>query len=333
MDIFWITFLAPWYFLLILPSLFFVYFLYKTKKFWIKFHEFEDLRQIYSTKKFNSFYLELFIVFLILFNFIIILANPAQEFQKERINKNGIDMILAFDVSYSMLAEDLKPNRLEVAKDVIINFIDQIESDRLGLILFSGKPFTSIPLTFDYQILEWAVEDIEIGIINQDNRNLQGTAIWDAVVLASDSFKDSWERERVIIMMTDGEANRWLEPIEATRLSKEENIKIYTVGIWWLENTYVDITDSFGGKERVMIWWIDEDTLQKMAELTWGKYFRATDKASFQKIFDEISKLEKKEIEIEKTSSYKERYSIFLYSLIFLIFLFVWLRLFYYIKK
>lgn len=150
---------------------------------------------------------------MILFAFVILFTFPVKEQISEKTYKDGVDIEILLDVSYSMMAEDLAPNRLAVAKEVIHNFVSEQVSNRVGLVVFSGRPFSSLPLTFDYKIIEKIVSRISTDIINQERTNLQGTAIGDAMMLGMDNLekKDTEEnatREKVMILMTDGEANK-----------------------------------------------------------------------------------------------------------------------------
>ncbi|MFK7780638.1 MAG: VWA domain-containing protein [Candidatus Gracilibacteria bacterium] len=245
----------------------------------------------------------------------------------ETNNKNGIDIQIVLDVSYSMIAEDLKPNRLEVAKLVISDFLDKIHSDRVGIIIFAGKTFTSLPLNFDYNIIKKIVEKININTINQNYNNMQGTAIGDALVLAVDSFGDNENREKIIILLTDGEANKGLNPLIALKYIQSTNadIKIYTIGIGEDEETSIVIKNNFGQSGVLPVGGVDEKTLKTISSQTNGKYYRATDKKTLENIFNEISKLERKDIIYETIKINKEKYNYFVYILIlfFMILLFI----------
>lgn len=223
------------------------------------------------------------------------------EFEKEKIKKNGIDIQIVFDTSYSMIAEDIKPSRIEVAKNVVSNFVTALEADRVGVVLFAWKPFSSVPLSFDYTFLQSFFSDISVQTIDQDIAHLTGTAIGDALVLAADNLiQDNIEREKIVILMTDGEANKWLDPILALKYLKDKNIKTYTIGVGKDENTFIDIIDRVGFRQKVQIGGVDEETLLKIAHETWWKYYRADSESALDDIFSDIGKLEKKEIEVEK---------------------------------
>ncbi len=313
-----LIFLDKTYFLLLIPLFFVIGFLFVRKKNKIKFAFFEDLKQVYKQ---NSFYYYSFFLLLLLISilYVTILANPNVKSTTEKIKKNGIDIVLVFDISYSMEATDLDPNRISVARDVISYFLWNLKTDRVWLVVFSGKPFTSIPLTFDYGFLKEYVNGINTFTINQNTYNLQWTAMWDAMLMGSYLFdKKSENREKVMIIVTDWEANKWLQPTIALKLLKDKKIKSYTIWIWWLEKTFVYVYDVLWNKQKVEIWWIDEETLKKIASETWWKYYRATSKEVFKKIFDDIDKIEKKDIEVEIKKLYETKYEYFYYVLLFL---------------
>ena len=232
--------------------------------------------------------------------FFIILADPYLSSSVEKEKKNGIDIEIVVDLSYSMIATDIAPNRLEVAKQVLSSFIGKVEQDRVWLILFAWKPFQSIPLSYDYEFLKEFLSNLSVDTINQQYQRLQGTAIGDALVLASGVLeKHSAEREKVIILITDGEANKGVDPSLALKLLKEKDIKTYTVWVGKAEETSIDLPLFWGLSQKVLIGGVDEEILKKIAKETWGLYFKADSPHTFQDIFDTIAKLEKKELEIE----------------------------------
>lgn len=310
-------------------SVFFVYvFLRKSKK-----YNFLAIADIESVYKKNSFFYILFFLLVVLTTlmFWLVLATPVQNIEKETIKRDGVDIEIVFDTSYSMIAQDLKPSRMEVAKKVVSDFIAALETDRVWIILFSGKPFSSVPLSFDYDFLRDFLSEISVQSIDQSRPHLTGTAIGDALVLAADSLeKDNQDREKVIILMTDGEANRGLDPILALKYLKEEGIKTYTIGVGKDEQTTVDIIDAFGFRQRVQIGGIDEETLKKIAIETGGKYYRADSQKTLDMIFEDIQQLEKKEIEIEKISLKNPKTTPVIILLLFLSF---WVGYFIFFKK
>ena len=241
------------------------------------------------------------------------LARP-QRISDKKIKKDGIDIVVALDLSKSMLQEDFNPNRLEKSKELLSKFISQRVNDRMGLVIFGGDAYTKIPLTFDNSMLREVVEKIKVDDITSNNR----TAIGMGVGVAINRLKESESKSKVIILMTDGENNYGeLSPIDATRLAKELGIKIYTIGIGAYER---NIPSFFGTVRKVKNTELDENLLTKMAEETNGKYFRASDEKSFEEIFSEINKLEKTKIEKQDFVQKEELYISFVKaSLIFLL--------------
>ncbi len=320
-----ITFLNPEYFwgLLIVPVV--LYFFYKRQKSWINFINLDDLKQVFKNNSYK-FYLSIVLLWLILINFIVILANPNKVNISEKIKKNWIDIVIALDVSGSMEAEDLKPNRLESAKNVIEWFIKNLKTDRVWLVVFAWKPFTSIPLTFDYNILSETINNLNTNVINQQKRWLSWTAIWDAILMSKNLFKKDkenkeFDREKVIILLTDWDANVWVDPKVAWVSAKDNNIKIYTIWIWsktWGYITY----NIWGFRQQQKIPPLNDKDLKYIANITNWKYFRAENNVVFKQIFEELQKLEKNDIEVDIKKKYTNYYDIFIYSLIFLISIF-----------
>ncbi|MDQ7009767.1 MAG: VWA domain-containing protein [Candidatus Gracilibacteria bacterium] len=321
-----ITFINPEFFWLILIIPIILYFFYKKEKSGINISSLDEIKKIF--KKNNiTFYLKIILLGLILLNFIIILANPNTTNISEKIKKNGIDIVIALDVSGSMEANDLKPNRIESAKSVINNFISKLKTDRVGLVIFAGKPFTSIPLTFDYNILTETINNISTKNINQQKRGLAGTAIGDAILMSETLFiskENKQEREKVIILLTDGDANIGVDPKVAGLSSKEKNIKIYTVGIGSKQGGYITYNSGpFIQKQKISP--LNDKDLKYIASQTKGVYFRAEDNKTFKKVFEELQKLQKQNIEVEIKKTYSEYYKIFIYSLIIIISIFFYL--------
>jgi Ca-activated chloride channel family protein len=233
-----------------------------------------------------------------------------------------------------MEAEDLKPSRIESAKNVIEWFIDNLQTDRLWLVVFAWKPFTSIPLTFDYNILSETISRLQTNNIDQSQRWLNWTAIWDSILMAKTLFKapkniseeEYSKREKVIILLTDWDANVWVDPILAWLSAKQEWIKVYTIWIWskqWWTITY----NVWPFKKQQKIASLNDKTLKQIAQDTNALYFRAENNNAFNSIFEELSKLEKNDIDIEIKKEYSEYYDVFLYSLIVLLTIFSYLML------
>ena len=234
---------------------------------------------------------------------IICFARPQSGRTEEEITTEGIDIILAMDISSSMLAEDFKPkNRLEAAKVVAADFIKGRTNDRIGMVVFAAKSFTQCPLTLDYGILLRFLEEIKIGMIDD------GTAIGMAIANCTNRLRDSKAKSKVVILLTDGRNNKGeLDPVTAAKVAQAFGIRIYAIGAGKKGNALYPVDDPIFGKRYVpMPVQIDEDLLRNVASITKGQYFRATDKTSLEKIFAEIGELEKTKIEVKEYTRYKE---------------------------
>lgn len=323
-----LEFLNQQYFLLLLLLPIIVFFYYKKQSSWIFFAFFSDIKNIYKKNTF-SFYMKIISFIFILFFYIIILANPNVLNQSEKVSKNGIDIVLVLDISTSMEATDLTPTRIEKAKNVLNDFLLKQETNRLWLVVFAWKPFTSIPLTFDYNILKETISNINTNSINQNNYYLWWTAIWDAILMWETLFEKNEkykDREKIIILLTDWDANIWVDPLLASLSSKEKNIKIYTIWIWSKEWGVISYyTWPFLQTQKIPP--LNDESLIKISNNTSWEYFRATDDSVFEEIFKKLESLEKSSIEIEKQNNYTPNYSYFVFILIILLFIFIFLSL------
>ncbi|AQS94396.1 aerotolerance regulator BatA [Polaribacter sp. BM10] len=243
---------------------------------------------------------------------IVALARPrnVSVSKKTKTNK-GIDIVMAIDISASMLARDLKPNRLEALKKVAVNFIDRRPNDRIGIVVYAGESFTKTPITSDKGIVKRSISELKWGQLEN------GTAIGMGLGSGVNRLKESKAKSKVIILLTDGVNNSGnIDPRTATELAKELNIKVYTIGIG--TNGMADFPwsrDPRTGKLnfRKQQVTIDEKLLEEIAAETEGKYFRATDNESLKEIYDEIDKLEKTKIEEFKYYNYQEKFRIFVF--------------------
>jgi len=218
----------------------------------------------------------------------------------------GIDIVMSIDVSASMLAKDLLPNRLEALKEVAADFIDGRPNDRIGLVEYAGEAYTKTPITSDKSIVQRSLRDIKYNTIIEG-----GTAIGMGLATSVNRLKDSRAKSKVIILLTDGVNNSgFIDPKIASELAVEYGIKVYTIGLGTngmaLSPIAINPNGSFRyGRQQVEI---DEDLLNEIAEVTGGKYFRATNNKKLAEIYDEINKLEKTEIEEKKYYNYDEKY-------------------------
>jgi Ca-activated chloride channel family protein len=241
---------------------------------------------------------------------IIALARPRNVSVSKKTKSNkGIDIVMAIDVSASMLARDLKPNRLEALKKVAINFVDKRPNDRIGIVVYAGESFTQTPITSDKSIIKRTISELKWGQLEG------GTAIGMGLGSSVNRLKESKAKSKVIILLTDGVNNTGnIDPRTATELAKELNIKVYTIGIG--TNGMADFPwskDPRTGKLnfRKQQVEIDEKLLQEIATATEGTYFRATDNESLKEIYAEIDTLEKTKIEEFKYYNYQEKFRIF----------------------
>lgn len=236
---------------------------------------------------------------------IVAFARPRNvSVSKKTKSNNGIDIVMAVDVSASMLARDLKPNRLEALKVVAANFVDRRPNDRIGIVVYAGESFTQTPITSDKSIIKRTISELHWGQLEG------GTAIGMGLGSAVNRLKESTAKSKVIILLTDGVNNSGnIDPKTATELAKELGIKVYTIGIGtngmadfpWSKDPRTGLLNF--RKQQVEI---DEELLQYIANQTEGKYFRATNNSDLQDIYDEIDKLEKTKIEEFKYYNYQE---------------------------
>lgn len=234
---------------------------------------------------------------------IIILARPQSTNSWQNTSTEGIDIVMAMDISSSMLAQDLKPNRLEASKDVAASFINGRPNDNIGLVVFAAESFTQCPLTTDHTVLLNLFKDIQPGII-QD-----GTAIGLGLANAVSRIKDSQARSKVIILLTDGVNNAGeIAPVTAAEIAKTFGIRVYAIGVGTRGKAPFPFQTAFGIQYQDVDVDIDEPTLKQIAATTGGQYFRATDNASLKEIYSEIDKMEKTTISVQQYSKKQEEY-------------------------
>lgn len=233
---------------------------------------------------------------------IVAFARPQSGVTEENVTTQGIDIVLALDLSTSMLAEDLAPTRIEAAKQVAADFIQGRRNDRIGLVVFAGEAFTQAPLTLDYDVVSNIMSDLRPGIIED------GTAIGMGLATAVKRLQDSNAESRVVVLLTDGRNNRGeIDPVTAAQMAQALGVKIYTIGAGTRGVTRIRIDDPALGQRVVpMRVDIDEDVLREVATLTGGQYYRATDRESLEEIYREIDELETTEIEVEHFTRYGE---------------------------
>lgn len=234
---------------------------------------------------------------------IVVLARPQSTDSWENVTTKGIDIVMSLDISGSMLAEDFKPNRLEASKNVAMEFIAGRPNDRIGLVVFSGESFTQCPLTTDHAVLVNLFRDIKSGMIED------GTAIGMGLANAVNRLKDSEAISKVIILLTDGVNNQGtIAPETAAEIAKTFGIRVYTVGVGTMGEAPYPFQTPYGTQYQDVEVEIDEDVLTQIADMTGGKYFRATNNRKLKQIYAEIDEMEKSKIDVKEYSKKNEEY-------------------------
>lgn len=262
------------------------------------------IRSSGSKKKNLVLSLHLIIIILIIFG----LSRPRKIDKIKQTSINVIDILLVLDISSSMLADDFLPNRLEAVKTTALNFIENRIEDRIGILVFAGESFIQCPLTIDKSILKSLIHEIKV-----TSKEYDGTAIGMAIANGTNRFRNSNVENKVMILLSDGSNNSGeIDPITAAELASQFGVKIYTIGAG-TDQAYTKIPGR-----GLILNEIDETTLKKIAEVTGGKYFRATDIEALEAIYSEINELERSEIDVNEYSLFKELYSWFLIPAVFL---------------
>lgn len=232
---------------------------------------------------------------------IIALARPQSSSVTESIDSEGIDIVMSIDVSGSMLAQDLKPNRIKAAKKVAEDFIEKRQTDRIGLVIFAGESFTQVPITIDHNVLKEQLAKIKSGVL------VDGTAIGMGLATGVDRLRSSKAKSRVLILLTDGVNNTGLiDPSTALEIAKRYNVRVYTIGVGSKGQAPYPVQTPFGTQTQMMPVQIDEVLLKKIATETGGKYYRATSNTSLKEVYKEIDQLEKTKIEVSSYKQYAE---------------------------
>jgi Ca-activated chloride channel family protein len=232
---------------------------------------------------------------------VVALARPQTTASGQNIYTEGIDIAMLLDISTSMLAEDFQPNRVEAAKDVAQHFVDGRQNDRIGLVIFAAQSFTQCPMTMDYRVLKNLLRQVKPGMVED------GTAIGMAIAQGVNRLKDSKAKSKVMILLTDGMNNRGeIDPLTAAQIAKTFNIRIYTIGVGTVGEAPYPVQTPFGIRYQNIPVDVDEKTLAQIADMTDGRYFRATNNKALKEIYDEIDKLEKTRVEVKAYRSYTE---------------------------
>lgn len=291
---------ANWAFLLFIPLIIFL-FIISQKKSALKFSSVKPLKS-YGHKDSIKHKLGRILVAFSLILMVVALARPQIPQKNALTSEQGIDIAVALDVSGSMQSVDFKPNRLEVARKTIQDFVDQRPTDRISLFVFAGTAYTRVPLTLDHNVVRESLQETSFKSVNED-----GTAIGMAISVGLNRLKKSNSPSKVIILLTDGANNAGsINPDTASELAKEKGIKIYTIGVG-SDKMIIPQTDVFGRTYyQEYEGDLNEDLMKRIAEKTNGQYYRAKDPNALSQIFSEINKLEKTEFEKDDFTQYIE---------------------------
>ncbi|MBT8230722.1 MAG: VWA domain-containing protein [Bacteroidia bacterium] len=301
----------PWFFLilLIIPvMIWWEHFFPGNKKSRVRFPHISALNDLRSIRSVVYPFLPI-LRYIGVIALVFALARPQLVLKEEEVKAEGIDIMMVMDLSSSMLARDFKPDRLTVSKEMAQDFIDKRSFDRIGLVVFAGESFTQSPLTTDHRIVKEFLGTLESGMLED------GTAIGMGLASSVNRLKESTSKSKVVILLTDGVNNAgYIKPMTAAEIAKELNVKVYTIGVGSMGNAISPISRRSDGVyvfglSRVEI---DEELLSEISRMTGGKYFRATDEISLEKIYEEIDQLEKTEMEVSVFKRYSEEFRFFL---------------------
>lgn len=303
-----ITFAHPWvlWFLLLIPLLLAWYILYShRKKPALQFSNINLFKECGKTLRQRLYPVRIALRMIALAAIIVALARPQSQLSRQEMKVEGIDIVMAMDVSGSMLAEDFRPNRLEAAKKVASEFIEGRRNDRMGLVAFSGEAFTQVPLTIDHPVLLKQLGMLKSGMLKD------GTALGDGLATAINRIKESEAKSKVIILLTDGINNQGsVDPESAAEIASLYGIRLYTIGVGSMGMAPYPFRDPFGHVryQNVPVE-IDEQLLTLMANTTQdGRYFRATNKKTLKSIFDQIDAMEKSKIDVTQYAQTKDEF-------------------------
>jgi len=301
------------YLLLIVPALiaFFVFAFRRKRKALALFGSLDLMRLLSASVSRKRQIWKAAILIIAVFFLVLALARPQFGTKMKTVKREGQDIVIAIDVSLSMMAEDIKPNRLEKAKHEIGTMIDKFQGDRVGLVAFAGKAFVQCPLTLDYGAAKMFLDAMDPSLIPRP-----GTAVGEAITRSVSCFSAQERKHKILILITDGEDHIG-DPLEAAKAAAKEGVVIYTVGIGSLEGVPIPTADERGystgfKKNReggVVMTKLDELSLEKIALETGGKYYRATPgEAELNRIYDDILKMEKKSLSSKQFEQYEERF-------------------------
>jgi Ca-activated chloride channel family protein len=310
------------YLLAVIPVLavLLVLFLLWKKRTLAKYGDWNVIRQLMPDYSMGKSIVKFFLMAAVLVSLVVAMADPQTGSRLEKVKRKGIDLMICLDVSNSMMAQDIKPNRLERAKQSIVRLIDNLEGDRIGIIVFAGKAYTQLPITTDYAAAKMFTSSINTGIVST-----QGTAIAEALEVAANGFGES-KHNKAIVVITDGEDHEG-NVLEQAEAAVQKNITIYTIGMGLPEGAPIpvfsgDVQTGYRKDQdgQTIMSKLDETLLQRIASVGKGMYVRATtSETGLTKIFDDISKIEKSDIEEKQFSDYEDRFQYFVALALFLL--------------
>jgi Ca-activated chloride channel family protein len=304
-----ITFLHPEFFYLLLvliPMVGWYIWKHKTTQASLQISTLKGFRNAPKSWKIYLRHLPIALRSLAIAMIVIVLARPQSTNQSRNVITEGIDIMMALDISSSMKALDFQPNRLEAAKDVATKFISARESDKIGLVIFAGESFTQCPLTTDKAVLVNLMLDIKTHMLED------GTAIGSGLATAVTRIKDSQAKSKVIILLTDGVNNKGeVAPLTAAEIAKTFGVRVYTIGVGSQGMAQIPVQTRYGTQLIEQEVKIDEPLMKEIAQITGGQYFRATNKNSLKAIYEEIDQMEKTKIEVKEYTKRSEEYLLF----------------------
>jgi len=292
----------PWFLALLLLIPLFIYWRYFRKKGNLSSIKMTNLSAVTKSGLLGWLRHLLFLLKIAAFSLLTLaMARPQKALQDENINSEGIDIVIAMDVSGSMLARDFQPDRLEASKFLGKQFIEKRPFDRIGLVVFAAESFTQCPITSDHEVLKSLFTDVKNGYLED------GTAIGMGLATSVSRLKESKAASKVVVLLTDGVNNSgFIDPSTAAETAKKFGIKVYTIGVGTDGTAPFPVKNFFGTSLRNIKVEIDEDLLKDIADKTGGKYFRAKDNRGLQQIYNEIDRLEKTEVEVTRIKRHSE---------------------------
>jgi len=293
-----------WLALVLIPMVAYYVFLHKRNRAEFRYSNVASSKGAEATIKSKLIHLPFILRMLAASLLIVVLARPQSSSSWQDVTTEGIDIVMAIDISGSMQAEDFKPNRLEAAKKVAKTFIGNRPNDRLGLVVFAGESFTQCPLTTDHSVILNLFADVKSGMLED------GTAIGMGLATSVKRLKDSEATSKVVILLTDGDNNSGsIAPATAAEIAKEFGVRVYTIGVGTRGMAPMPFQDPFGRTvyQDVEVK-INEELLTRIADMTDGKYFRATDNASLEEVYKEIDELERSKIDVTEYRKRKEEF-------------------------